>query len=239
MSMISGPAGRVGCLFGAWAERLASAAAIGSAAGISDAFTKLRRSIAAMRDHRQACFLRLAGLLRCEATCVAMLYSAHWRRANRKCIDAGKTDMRTILWLLLLPATLCGEELAPWNSNRASDRRAQAARSGHHGGTAGIPRRARRHDGRAELPLAAGSLDALRADLGIEPIGAHGKRRRDRRRQSVAVQRPQRLPQHQRDRRPGHRAGNDRQGEGHRPLVAADSASLSLSKATTASCRVP
>ena len=32
----------------------------------------------------------------------------------------------------------------------------------------------------------------------------------------------------QRDRRSGHRAGNDRQGEGHGPLVAADSTSLSL-----------
>src|SRR6478752_2781379 len=27
------------------------------------------------------------------------------------------TNMRPILWLLLLPATVCGEELAPWTSN--------------------------------------------------------------------------------------------------------------------------
>src|ERR1044072_450485 len=45
-----------------------------------------------------------------------MLYSSQWLEANRH-QQRPVNDMRPIFWLLLLPATLCGEELAPWKSN--------------------------------------------------------------------------------------------------------------------------
>ena len=60
----------------------------------------------------------------------------------------------------------------------------------------------------------------------MENVGA------DRCGQSLALERPQRLPQPRSDRGQGHRAGHDRQREGQGPLVAGSPASLPLSKAT-------
>ncbi len=82
------------------------------------------------------------------------------------------------------------------------------------------------HDGRPELPLADGVRHRARGrlppDLGVQPLGADGERGRDRRRQPVALQRPQQLPQRRGDRRRGRHARHDRRGEGLRPLVPGD-----------------
>jgi hypothetical protein len=41
--------------------------------------------------------------------------SIHWYFQRSR-----ETNLQTILWVLLLPSALCGDELAPWRENRHS-----------------------------------------------------------------------------------------------------------------------
>ncbi len=85
--------------------------------------------------------------------------------------------------------------------------------------------------------------DELGTDLGIQPLREDGERGRDRRRQSMALQRPQQLPQPGRDRGGGRLPGDERQGEGIRALVPGDppprSSSSGILPATPTATRSP
>ena len=130
-----------------------------------------------------------------------------------------------LTWAVLLRADDRRREV-PVGVEPSPERRGEAARARDYRWTGRVHRGPGGHDGRPELPIAPGSLATLRADLGVESLRPGGEPGRDRRGQSLALQRPERLPQPRPDRGPGHRAGDDRRGESQGPLVAGSPASL-------------
>jgi hypothetical protein len=102
---------------------------------------------------------------------------------------------------------------------RGHRQRAPATTSGHAG----------RQHGRAELPLAAGYLEVLRADLGVQPLRPD---REPRTRPTSSIPGSPMaatiIRTHRRDRACGRQARHERQGEGLRAVVAGDPAPLPL-----------
>ena len=102
----------------------------------------------------------------------------------------------------------CGGRAAapkPWATNTDPTDVAKSKVQEITDGDAEVYGGAGRHHGRAKLPdadgLRNGARRGLLPDLGVEPLGADGKRRRDGRRQPLAFQRPEQLPQRAGDRR--------------------------------------
>ncbi len=114
----------------------------------------------------------------------------------------------------------------------SAPRRGEEARREHHHRRAEVPRGARGHDGRHELPVADGLRDepgrGHRADLAVEPRRADGERGPDRCGRSLALQWTEQLPQHQGDRGLGDHPWDERRREGNGPLAAADPAAVPL-----------
>ena len=95
--------------------------------------------------------------------------------------------MQNILWLMSMAAAAVvgtDDALKPWSANTQPTDAAKVARRGDHGGATQVHGDSIRHDGRAELPLTHGVRDCAgrghAADLGVQPLGADGKRRRER-----------------------------------------------------------
>jgi hypothetical protein len=109
----------------------------------------------------------------------------------------------------------------------SSEGRRQRAHRGRHLREAGIPHQARGDDGRRQLPLAhRRRFRRLAPELGAQPRRADGERRRHRRDEPLAFQRPQQFPHPQGDRGRRPSAWDDGPREGDRAVAAPDHAPL-------------
>ena len=181
---------------------------------------------------------RGAGCLHHAAVQTEILFGAYPPGCSSSMNSCGNMQfmLKTLLTVAaLLPGAPTDDAMAPWSTSRhPSDMAGRHVQEISDSSAEYLVVQEGTMDGR-NCRSPQGVWQPFRADLGIQSLGPHGKRRRDRRRQSLAIQRPERLPQPRRDRRRGRRPGHDRPARRPAPSGGRKSSTASPRKATTTS----